>query len=119
MRLAELTPFQWDRMVVMGPYTSRDMMEELKGVQWTTARTYFGYRMEKKFLLGCEMCNESVNKLVFLKGDRVTADVTLDRWHLDFTGIKAVIREQDPVFAKLSAKEPQVKLMGALNRDER
>lgn len=117
MRLAELTSFQWDRMIVMEPYMSQELMEELAGAKWTTARSYAGYRIDKATGDNCPVCDDSLHKLVFVKGNRVVADVTLYRSELDFLDVKAVSRDQDPIFAKQSHSESKVKLISPVDRD--
>ncbi|MCM3746144.1 hypothetical protein M3223_02115 [Paenibacillus pasadenensis] len=124
MRLAELTSFQWDRMIIMEPYMSQKLMEELAGAKWTTAKSYAGYRVNKAVSDSCAVCDDSLHKLVFVKGNRVMADVTLSRSDLDFLDfldvldVQSVFRDQDPIFAKQSPNVSKVKLISPFDRDE-
>ncbi len=40
--MKNITPFEWDRMYIIRPYTSRTEMHEKVGTKWTTADTYIG-----------------------------------------------------------------------------
>ena len=48
--LNDLTPFHWDKAIIIQPYTSKTEMQNILGQQWTNRNTYPGYLMEKTFL---------------------------------------------------------------------
>ncbi|MCL6603650.1 MAG: hypothetical protein K6T94_12300 [Paenibacillus sp.] len=88
--MKEVTKFEWDTMIVFGPYTSRDGMESVIGREWTTY-TYFGYLLFKIPLLGDNpVDDESLNKIVFMKDDQVIVDVTFYRNEVDLTEIDKI-----------------------------
>jgi len=50
--MKNITPFEWDRMYIILPYTSRTEMQKIVGTKWTTADTYIGYLIFDKTWLG-------------------------------------------------------------------
>ncbi|WP_166243144.1 hypothetical protein [Paenibacillus turpanensis] len=94
----ELTDFMWDKMYIFYPYTSREQMEETIGRSWTT-HSYFGYLLDHKTILGDHpLDDESLNKLVFVRGEEVVLDITLRRKQADFTEAASVINHDKARF---------------------
>jgi hypothetical protein len=94
-----LTPFEWDRMYVIRPYTSRTEMQKIVGIEWTTADTYIGYLIFDKTWLGEYPLDDDIfHKLVFVKGNKVVLDVTLDRSNVDFTQINSPVITGNALF---------------------
>ncbi|MGK9251521.1 hypothetical protein [Paenibacillus sp. D9] len=108
VRLSELTDFDWDRMAVVPPYTTWEQMEEVVGAEWTNASTYPGYMLLRMLPDTCTMCHEGMHRLVFAKGSRVLADVSLSRTDLDFTGLSGITRMEEPIVGTESAGSPLV-----------
>lgn len=96
--MAKITPFDWDMMVVFYPYTSRDEMEKVVGRKWTT-HSYLGYHLIQKTLLGkYPLDDDPFNKVVFIKGEKIVLDVTLNRKQVDFTRLKQIIKKEKAQF---------------------
>lgn len=96
--MKEVTKFEWDTMIVFGPYTSRDGMESVIGREWTTY-TYFGYLLfQIPFLGDYPLDDESLNKIVFLKDEQVVVDVTFYRNEVDLTEIDKITHYEQAHF---------------------
>lgn len=88
--MAEITPFDWDRMYIIRPYTSQKEMQKTIGLRWTTAHSYLGYLIERK-TGEYQLSDDMFYKLVFVKDDRVVLDITLMRKEADFTPNRELI----------------------------
>ncbi len=79
--IKDITPFEWDRMYVILPYTSRTEMHKIVGTKWATANIYIGYLIFDKTWFGGEhpLNYDIFHKLVFVKDNKVILDVTLNR----------------------------------------
>lgn len=108
--MTALTPFEWDTMYVIQPYTSRTQMQQIVGVKWTTAKSFLGYLVSEKTWFGeYPLDDDSFYKLVFVKGSRVVLDVTLNRNDVDFVKIENPVKSRDAIFdIKKSNKGPIV-----------
>ncbi|KGE16805.1 hypothetical protein [Paenibacillus wynnii] len=96
--MKEVTKFEWDTMIVFGPYTSRDEMESVIGREWTTY-TYFGYLLFKIPLLGdYPLDDDPLNKIVFMKDDQIVVDVTFNRYKVDLTEINEITYYEEAHF---------------------
>lgn len=96
--MEEITDFDWDRMVVFGPYTSRGEMEERAGAKWTV-HSYFGYYIiQKTALADLDLMDDAANKLIFMKGNKVVLDVTFFRKKVDLTHLKTTIPREEARF---------------------
>lgn len=96
--MTQLTEFEWDKMYVFYPYISREEMERRIGREWTTY-SYIGYYVFQKTFLGDHpLDDDSVNKIVFTKGNKVALDVTFYRDQVDFTQLKPIIEREDTKF---------------------
>lgn len=96
--MKDVTRFNWDRMIVFSPYTSRDEMVKVIGEEWTTS-SYWGYLLlEKTFLGDHPLDDDSFNKIVFLDGDQIVLDVTFNRREVDLTEIEKQILDEDAIF---------------------
>jgi len=97
--MKNITPFEWDRMYVILPYTSRTEMQKIVGTKWTTADTYIGYLIFDKTWLGERPLNDDIfHKLVFVKDNKVVLDVTLNRGNADFTQINSPVINSNALF---------------------
>ena len=97
--MKNITPFEWDRMYIIRPYTSRTEMHEKVGTKWTTADTYIGYLIFDKTWLGEHPLDDDIfQKLVFVKDNKVVLDVTLDRSDVDFTQINSPVINDNVLF---------------------
>jgi len=97
--IKNITPFEWDRMYVILPYTSRTEMQKIVGTKWTTADTYIGYLIFDKTWLGEHPLDDDIfQKLVFVKDNKVVLDVTLDRSDVDFTQINSPVINDSALF---------------------
>lgn len=96
--MKDITQFEWDKMIVFYPYTSREEMEKVIGREWT-GYSYFGYLFIQKTILGeYPLDDDSLNKLVFMKGEKVVLDITFQRGELDLTQIKGTIHREESKF---------------------
>jgi len=94
-----LTPFEWDRMYIIRPYASRTEMQKIVGTKWTTADTYIGYLTFDKTWFGEYPLDDDIfHKLIFVKGNKVVLDVTLDRSDVDFTQINSPVINGNALF---------------------
>lgn len=84
------THFKWDKMYVFGPYTSKKQMQEKIGLKWTTSN-YISYLFCKYIVDIDGLDDDSFQKLVFVKDQKVVYDSTLYRGDGDFTHIKGII----------------------------
>ncbi len=97
--IKNITPFEWDRMYVILPYTSRTEMQKIVGTKWTTADTYIGYLIFDKTWLGEHPLDDDIfHKLVFVKDNKVVLDVTLNRGDADFTQISSPVINDSALF---------------------
>ena len=97
--MKNITPFEWDRMYVILPYTSRTEMQKIVGAKWTTADTYVGYLIFDKTWLGEHPLDDDIfHKLVFVKDNKVVLDVTLNRGDADFTQISSPVINDSALF---------------------
>lgn len=97
--MADITPFEWDKMIVFSPYASKEEMEKTVGREWTTY-SYIGYYLFQKTFLGEQpLINDSVNKIIFMKGDEIILDVTFNRNQADFTQITQIINREEATFS--------------------
>lgn len=96
--MTDVTDFDWDTMMVFGPYTSREEMEKKVGQEWTTY-SYIGYYVTKKTILGkYPLDDDSFNKIIFIKGEKIVLDVTFNRGQVDLTEINQVINREEAQF---------------------
>lgn len=96
--MSDVTDFNWDQMIVFYPYTSREEMVSVIGHDWTT-HSYVGYVLFQKTFLGdYPLDDDSVNKVVFLEGDKVILDVTFNRKDVDLTELKQRIEKDEAKF---------------------
>lgn len=103
LNMTDLTRFEWDKMIVFYPYTSREEMITKVGRDWTTY-SYPGYYLYQKTRFDdYPLSDESLNKVVFIKGEKVVLDVTFDRKDVDFTEIKEPIYK-DKAILKVHGK---------------
>ncbi len=107
----DLTPFKWNKLYIIPPYTSRTEMQKMVGVKWTTVSTYLGYLLYDITGLGeYPLDDDLFYKLVFVKNKKVIADITLDRNTIDFTQVKDNITPEDSLFTIDKSKQnPTVK----------
>ena len=97
--MKNITPFEWDRMYIIRPYTSRTEMQKIVGTKWTTVDTYIGYLIFDKTWLGEHPLDDDIfQKLVFVKDNKVVLDVTLDRSDVDFTQINSPVINDSALF---------------------
>lgn len=95
----DITPFEWDRMYVIMPYTSKTEMQKIVGIKWTTTDTYIGYLIFDKTWFGEHPLDDDIfHKLVFVKDNKVVLDVTLDRSNVDFTQISSPVINDSALF---------------------
>lgn len=96
--MTDVTDFDWDKMVVFGPYTLREEMEKKVGQEWTTY-SYIGYYAIQKTILGkYPLDDDSLNKVIFIKGDKIVLDVTFNRGQVDLTQLNQVIDREEAQF---------------------
>lgn len=88
-RMTDVATFEWDRMYMLPPYLAKAHMEQTVGTKWKSNH---------------ELTDDSLHKLVFVKGDRVVLDLTLDRWFADFTQSKTMT-ERDESFYVIEKTE--------------
>jgi hypothetical protein len=84
--MAAVTDFEWDRLHIFGPYTSWEEMEQAAGTSWSTG-SLPGDLLRRTSIGRYPLDDDSLQKLVFLLGDKVVLDVTLMRRDLDFTSV--------------------------------
>lgn len=80
--MTDVTTLDWDRMYMFRPYTPRDGMKKVVGLKWSPD----------------ELSDDHLHMLVFVKGEEVVLDVTLDRAAGDFTQSKEMIERRDSSF---------------------
>lgn len=97
--LNDLTPFHWDKAIIIQPYTSKTEMQNILGQQWTNRNTYPGYLMEKTFLGKYPLDDDIFHKLIFVKDEKIVLDITIPRGTADFTQIKEIIYSDDDFLA--------------------
>jgi hypothetical protein len=90
--MKDIAPFEWDQMHVIGPYTSKTEMHKIVGTKWTTADTYVGYLILDKTWFGEHpLDDDRFHKLIFVKGNKVMLDITLDRNDVDFVQVNSPV----------------------------
>ncbi|WP_025028913.1 hypothetical protein [Caldalkalibacillus mannanilyticus] len=98
-KMTDITTFQWDRMHIFPPYTSRSEMENKIGRKWTERKSYLSYLIERKTIFGEHpLDDDRFHSLVFLNGDAIVLDITLDRVQVDFTHNEKLVLEKDTIF---------------------
>lgn len=109
--MCHVTPFDWDEMYIIRPYTPQKEMHKIVGIKWTTAHSYFGYIVEKYFLGEYQLLDDVIHELVFVKDGKVVCDVCLFRNKADFTQNEGVITAKDAIFIvdKSNERNPIVK----------
>lgn len=93
--MTDITNFEWDRLYMFHPYTSRDGMEKVVGTKWNSDHSYPGYLIHKSSLGNHPLDDDSLHKLVFVHDDKVVLDITLDRYSVDFTSSKGIIEPNE------------------------
>ncbi|WP_141501222.1 hypothetical protein [Paenibacillus luteus] len=103
--LKETTDFEWDTLYMFPPYLSKAEMEKTVGVKWSAEPTYFNYLSHQ--LTGEEfpLLDDSLHKLVFVRGDDVVLDVTLDRMLVDFTSTTRKVSRHEAVYEIIRTDE--------------
>ncbi|WP_309122607.1 hypothetical protein [Paenibacillus sp.] len=96
--MAAVASFDWDRMYMFPPYTTRDRMEETVGTKWTPPVSYVGYLIYRSELGKYVLPDDSVHKLVFVRGGDVVLDVTLDR-SVDFSSSRGLVLRNEARYA--------------------
>lgn len=97
--MKDLTAFEWDKMYVIRPYTSKTEMQKIIGIKWTTYNTYLGFLFEKTFFGEYPIDDDIFQKLVFVKDEKVILDITIQRVVADFTQIEQIISYGDDLLA--------------------
>lgn len=82
--MKDLTSFDWDKVYLFGPYTSRETVEEKVGEKWTTSQTFVEYLLQDQALELNPLSFDSLNELVFVNEGQVVLDVLVDRSKVDF-----------------------------------
>lgn len=96
--MREMTLFEWDKLIVFYPYTSKDEIERIVGREWTTY-SYAGYWLVQKSVLGKYPLDDDVwNRLVFMNDGQVVLDVTFNRRDVDVTKLEQVIARDSARF---------------------
>lgn len=96
--MTDVTDFDWDKMIVFGPYTSREEMEKKVGQKWTTY-SFIGYYAFQKTIFGkYPLDDDSYNKVIFIKDDKIVLDATFNRGQVDFTLLDQVITREEARF---------------------
>lgn len=117
--MTQVTKFDWDNMIVFGPYTSREEMEKQLGQEWTTY-SYTGYYIKQKSSLGkYPLSDDSLNKIVFIKGQKVVADVTFYRNQVDLTNINKTLSREEAKFSVEDGILRQVKDLHSLGSSDK
>ncbi|MFC4099186.1 hypothetical protein [Paenibacillus xanthanilyticus] len=98
-RMTDVADFEWDRMYMFQPYTPRDVMERTVGTTWNTSDSYLGYLIDQTSVGDHPLTYDHLHKLVFVKGDQVVLDLTLDRITADFTESQGMVELGDDWFA--------------------
>ncbi|MDW7674261.1 MAG: hypothetical protein SCK28_06995 [Bacillota bacterium] len=102
--LQEVTPFDWDKMLMIPPYTSKTEIQKIVGQEWTIYNTYLGYLFEKTIFGEHPLDDDIFHKLIFIKDDEIIVDVTLMRTTADFTQLQGEVLPQDDLL-KVMEKE--------------
>ena len=96
--MKDVTHFEWDKMIVFHPYTARSQMERIVGGIWTNY-SYLEYLLFQKTYLGkFPLDNDSFNKMIFMKGDKVIVDITFNRAEVDLTHITSTVFPEEAKF---------------------
>lgn len=61
-------------------FSAKDEMEQTVGARWNTEHTYLNYLINQMTLGDYPLLDDSLHMLVFLKGEEVVLDITLDRF---------------------------------------
>ncbi len=104
LELAEVADFRWDRVHLFGPYTTWEEMEQAVGTSWSTG-SLFGDLLRGTSIGRYPLDDDSLQKLVFLQGDKVVLDVTLQRGELDFTSVLGKHERENAAFRIDRTKE--------------
>lgn len=73
-------------------------MEKKVGREWTTY-SYIGYYAIQKTILGkYPLDDDSFNKVIFIKGEKIVLDVTFSRGEVDLTELSQVINREEAQF---------------------
>ncbi|HZJ84180.1 MAG TPA: hypothetical protein VFD02_01375 [Syntrophomonadaceae bacterium] len=107
----ELTPFTWDRLYIIRPYTTKKEMQEIVGIKWTTAHTYIGYLWDKTYFGNNPLDDDIFHKLVFVNKGQVILDITIMRDLADFTYIDNMLITNEDVLQvdKTDKRNPKIK----------
>lgn len=97
-RMDQVTKFEWDKMFISSPYESRSVIEKRVGGRWTVANTYVGYLVDRFFIELNSIDDDSLERIVFIKGDRVICDCVLQRSNGDFIEISSPLNKNEAVF---------------------
>jgi len=95
--LKDLTPFEWEKVFIIHPYTTKTEMQEIVGKKWTTRKTYAGYLFEKTYFGEHPLDDDLFHKLIFVQGERIVLDVTIRRSTADFTRVAGFKRPRHNV----------------------
>jgi hypothetical protein len=105
--LASVADFEWDRLYMFPPYSSRAQMEKAVGSRWTPPVSYFEYLAYSAAHPGQGLVDDSLRKLVFVRDDDVVLDVTLDR-SIDFAGSRGMVERGDARYALERAADGRI-----------
>jgi hypothetical protein len=111
--LKETTDFEWDTLYMFPPYLSKTEMEKTVGLKWIAEPTYFNYLSHQLTGEKFPLLDDSLHKLVFVRGDDVVLDVTLDRMLADFTSTKRQISRHEAVYEIIRTDEGFYQLKNA------
>lgn len=96
--MQDISPFKWDRMHIIRPYSTVTEMHNKVGLKWTTRKSYLGYLWDKIVWEDYHLDDDRFHKLVFVKGGKVILDITLDREAIDFMLMDEVINYNEDYF---------------------
>ena len=105
--LASVADFEWDRVYMFPPYTSRKLMEEAVGSKWTPPVSYLEYLFSSSSPLGQGLVDDSLHKLVFVRDGDVVLDVTLDR-SIDFAATRGMAERGDARYSLERAADGRI-----------
>lgn len=89
--MQDVTPFKWDTMYLIRPYSTVTKMHSKVGLKWTTRNSYLGYLWDKMIWAEHHLDDDRFHKLIFVEGNKVILDITLDRASIDFMLIDEII----------------------------
>jgi len=102
--LAAVAGFEWDRVHIFGPYTSLEEMELAVGTRWSM-NSLTGRLLRSTFIGKYPLDDDSMQKLVFVRGDDVVLDVTLQRKPIDMAYAIGAYERGNAAFAIDRTKE--------------